>query len=65
MPGAGLGRLAFDLASLGYGAQGTEFSYFMLLSSNFILNESQKKNEFTIFPYLHSFCNNFKNSDSF
>ena len=38
LPGSGLGRLAWECANLGYTAQGSEFSYFMLLASNFILN---------------------------
>jgi len=37
-PGCGLGRIVFDFACAGYGAQGNEFSYHMLLASNFILN---------------------------
>jgi carnosine N-methyltransferase len=37
-PGAGLGRLSWDIARLGFESQGNEFSYFMLLTSNFILN---------------------------
>ena len=39
VPGAGLGRLAFELAQRGYTCQGNEFSMFMLLASNFILNQ--------------------------
>ena len=39
VPGAGLGRLAFDLAQEGFSAEGAEFSYFMLLASDFILNQ--------------------------
>ena len=39
VPGAGLGRLAFELAKCGYTCQGNEFSMFMLLASNFILNQ--------------------------
>ena len=38
LPGAGLGRLALEIASKGYSAQGNEFSYQMLFASNFILN---------------------------
>jgi carnosine N-methyltransferase len=39
-PGCGLGRLVFEFAVRGYKSQGNEFAYFMLLSSNFILNAS-------------------------
>lgn len=39
VPGAGLGRLVFEVAKLGYTSQGNEFSVFMLIASNFILNK--------------------------
>jgi carnosine N-methyltransferase len=42
-PGCGMGRLVFDFALQGYKSQGNEFTYFMLLASNFILNYTQKK----------------------
>lgn len=38
VPGAGVGRLACELAALGYTVQGNEFSLYMLLASDFILN---------------------------
>ena len=38
VPGAGLGRLAYEIASRGYTCQGNEFSMHMLFGSNFILN---------------------------
>ena len=38
IPGAGVGRLAFEVTKLGYSVQGNEFSLFMLLASDFILN---------------------------
>lgn len=39
VPGAGLGRLAFEIARLGYTCQGNEFSLFMLFASQFVLNK--------------------------
>lgn len=39
VPGAGLGRLAYELAKRGYTCQGNEFSLFMLFASNFVLNK--------------------------
>jgi len=39
VPGAGLGRLVFEIARLGYTSQGNEFSVFMLIASNFVLNK--------------------------
>lgn len=63
VPGSGLGRLAFDIAHDGFSAQGNEFSYYMLLASNFILNKTQQINQFKIYPYIHSFSNIIKSSD--
>jgi carnosine N-methyltransferase len=40
--GAGLARLAWDLRKMGFSVTGNEFSYFMLLTSNFILNACQQ-----------------------
>lgn len=39
VPGAGLGRLMFELANKGFFCEGNEFSFFMLIVSNFILNK--------------------------
>lgn len=38
VPGAGVGRLACELAAANYTVQGNEFSLYMLLASDFILN---------------------------
>ncbi|KAL4433538.1 hypothetical protein ABPG74_002935 [Tetrahymena malaccensis] len=64
-PGCGLGRVVFDFACLGYGAQGNEFSYHMLFASNFILNMMNHAKEYTISPFIHSFCNTFQENDPF
>ena len=39
VPGAGLGRLAHEIARRGYSCQGNEFSLFMLFASHFVLNK--------------------------
>ncbi|KII91865.1 hypothetical protein PLICRDRAFT_682358 [Plicaturopsis crispa FD-325 SS-3] len=57
VPGAGLGRLAYDVASLGFACQGNEFSHHMLLSSYFILNRTDEIDKYKIYPYAHSFSN--------
>ncbi|KAJ3563767.1 hypothetical protein NPX13_g8081 [Xylaria arbuscula] len=41
IPGAGLGRLVFDLCRLGYDTEGNEISYHQLLASSYILNSIQ------------------------
>jgi len=58
VPGAGLGRLAFDIAKMGFECQGNEFSLYMLFTSNFILNKCSAVNCFKVFPYIHGFSNN-------
>ncbi|KAI9567608.1 N2227-domain-containing protein [Boletus coccyginus] len=57
VPGAGLGRLAYDVAKLGFACQGNEFSHYMLLSSYLILNKTESIGEHTIYPYIHSLSN--------
>jgi len=63
VPGAGLGRLAFDIARIGFECQGNEFSLFMLFTSNFVLNKCKAVNSFKIQPYIHNFCNNISDKD--
>ncbi|KIW66469.1 hypothetical protein PV04_05802 [Phialophora macrospora] len=57
LPGAGLGRLLFELALRGYHATGNEISYHQLLASNFILNATQRANQYQIYPFCHTFTN--------
>ncbi|KAJ3770051.1 N2227-domain-containing protein [Lentinula raphanica] len=57
IPGSGLGRLAYDVASLGFECQGNEFSHYMLLASFLILNKTERPHMHTIYPYVHSFSN--------
>jgi carnosine N-methyltransferase len=54
VPGAGVGRLALELAALGYRVQGNEFSLYMLLASDFILNAgvATPKKPMAISPWL-------------
>lgn len=58
VPGAGLGRLAFEIAKRGFSCQGNEFSLMMLIVSNFILNKCREANLFTIYPWVSHFSNN-------
>jgi carnosine N-methyltransferase len=50
----GVGRLAFDITALGYSVQGNDFSLFMLLASDFILNGgvATPENPIMISPWL-------------
>ncbi|KAL2421333.1 hypothetical protein ABEF95_001543 [Exophiala dermatitidis] len=57
LPGAGLGRILFELCLHGYSATGNEISYHQLLASNFILNCTRHADQFAIYPFAHSFTN--------
>lgn len=65
VPGAGLGRLSFEIVKLGYKTQGNEFSYFMLVASDFMLNKTIEQNQFKIYPFIHDFTNIYKLDDVF
>lgn len=58
VPGAGLGRLAWEISKRGYTTQGNEFSLFMLFASNFVLNRCPEANKYTVHPWLHQYVNN-------
>ena len=57
VPGAGLGRLVFDLALAGYDVEGNELSYHQLLASNWILNHARAKEAYPLFPFASTFSN--------
>ncbi|KAG0144989.1 hypothetical protein CROQUDRAFT_659304 [Cronartium quercuum f. sp. fusiforme G11] len=57
VPGCGLGRLAWEVADRGFVSQGNESSYFMIMASNLVLNYASSVNQWSIFPFIHSFCN--------
>ena len=63
VPGAGLGRLAWEIASKGFECQGNEFSLYMLFASNFILNKCPQVDGMKVSPYIHEFCNNLASRD--
>ena len=56
VPGSGVGRLAFELYCLGHEVQGNDFSTYMLLASDFILNNGGQikpvERPVNISPYL-------------
>ncbi|CAB3411338.1 unnamed protein product [Caenorhabditis bovis] len=63
VPGCGLGRLACDLINEGYTVQGNEFSLFMLMTSNFMLNACKIENQFTIYPFIFEKSNTWSYED--
>lgn len=57
VPGAGLARLACEISRAGFVCQGNEFSYYMLIWASFILNNSREREEWMLYPWIHSSCN--------
>lgn len=57
VPGAGLGRLVFDLSLEGCAAEGNEISYHQLIASSYILNFVESAGQHTIYPWVHTFSN--------
>jgi carnosine N-methyltransferase len=65
VPGCGLGRLPVEVAAHGYAAEGNEFSAFMLMASNFVMNEVDSAKSWDICPWLDSVCNVINTSDPY
>lgn len=57
VPGAGLGRLVLELCHSGYQAEGNEISYHQLLTSSFILNHTERPQQWPLYPFALSFSN--------
>lgn len=58
IPGAGLGRLVYDLAKAGYNIEGNEISYHQLFTSSFILNQTEQTSTIPLHPFASTFSNN-------
>ena len=65
VPGAGLGRLLFELCRAGFTARGNEISYHMLMASSLVLNETYRVGQYTIAPFALSSRNHLKREDQF
>lgn len=57
VPGAGLGRLVFDLCQAGFDTEGNEISYHQLLASSYVLHSCPQANIHTVYPWIQSFSN--------
>lgn len=57
VPGAGLGRLVFDLCNQGYDVEGNEVSYHVLMASNWILNHTGRAKQYSLYPFATDFSN--------
>ncbi|KAK0739702.1 N2227-like protein-domain-containing protein [Apiosordaria backusii] len=65
VPGAGLGRLVFELFLRGCVAEGNEISYHQLLASSYILNCCERAGQYTVYPWVHGFSNHRTRADQF
>ncbi|KAK4199913.1 N2227-like protein-domain-containing protein [Triangularia verruculosa] len=65
VPGAGLGRLVFELFLRGCAAEGNEISYHQLLASSYILNCCERAEQYTVYPWVHGFSNHRTRTDQF
>ncbi|KAJ5226380.1 hypothetical protein N7468_007605 [Penicillium chermesinum] len=57
VPGAGLGRLVFDICMAGYSAEGNEISYHQLLASSWVLNRTSGPEAHALYPFALHFSN--------
>jgi hypothetical protein len=57
VPGAGLGRLVFDICMAGYNAEGNEISYHQLMASNWVLNHTKGPSKHALHPFALHFSN--------
>ncbi len=57
VPGAGLARLPFEIAQLGFNAIGNERDLFLLFTASFIMNNCERPNNYRIYPYIHDLKN--------
>lgn len=53
VPGCGLARLPYDIASMGFQAIGNERDPFQLFAGNFILNNCDKVDSYNIYPWIY------------
>ncbi|KNB44621.1 hypothetical protein JH06_1525 [Blastocystis sp. subtype 4] len=64
VPGTGLSRLLLEVVERGYAGQGNEFSYQMLLVSNYMLNHVSEAYSIPIYPWTDNPNNVFATGDN-
>lgn len=57
VPGAGLGRLVFEICRAGFAAEGNEISYHQLLASSWVLNHTAGAQAHELYPFALHFSN--------
>ncbi|KAH7389936.1 methyltransferase-like protein [Pyrenochaeta sp. MPI-SDFR-AT-0127] len=65
VPGAGLGRLVFDICRAGFSVEGNEISYHELMASSLILNHTEKAGQFKLAPFALNCSNHISRTDQF
>lgn len=63
VPGAGLGRLVFEICNAGYDVEGNEISFHALMASNWILNKLEPEEKYSLYPFAIKFSNHEKLED--
>ncbi len=63
IPGAGLGRLVFDVCSAGFQAEGNEISFHALFTSSYILNHLPAGHQLDLYPWISTFSNRVSRKD--
>lgn len=63
IPGAGLGRLMFDICRAGFEAAGNEISYHALFASYYILNAIPAGKQYNLYPWATHFSNRVSRKD--
>lgn len=64
-PGAGLGRLVFDICKAGFSVEGNEISYHEIMASSLVLNHTSKPGQFKIAPFALNCSNHLSRADQF
>ena len=57
VPGAGLGRLCFEVCQRGYIVEGNEISFHQLIASNWVLNHTIQGQSLALYPFALDFSN--------
>ncbi|GAA5956735.1 hypothetical protein JCM3765_005722 [Sporobolomyces pararoseus] len=55
VPGCGLGRLAYEIATRGFSTTANDFSHFMTLGTSLIFSRTHVPNQHSLRPYMHAF----------
>ncbi|KAK8210466.1 N2227-like protein-domain-containing protein [Phyllosticta capitalensis] len=63
VPGAGLGRLVLEICRAGFTVEGNEISYHQLMASSFVLNHTERAEQFAIYPWALGFSNHVVRAD--